>query len=152
MVNLGKVEIIGLDLALQGSWSFSEAINLDVSANGTFQKGLDKRVESNQFGHDIPYSPRVSGSLNADFNYGAWTISTSSQYTGNRYGSFHNLPSNYMEPWFLQDMGISYKWKWNTNSIRLKADINNLANTDYVILENYPMPGRNYRLGVQIQF
>lgn len=152
MVNLGKVEILGLDFTLQGAWSFADDIHLEISTNGTFQKGLDKRAGSNQFGHDIPYSPRISGSLNADFNYGAWTLSTSSQYTGSRYGSFHNSPSNYMEPWVLQDVAIAYKWRLSRSSLKLKVDINNLTDTDYFILENYPMPGRNFRLGVQVQF
>lgn len=152
MVNLGEVEIMGLDLGLQGNWTFSEGVYADLSVNGTIQKALDNKVGSNEYGHDIPYSPRQSGSLNANIHYAAWTFSSSSQYIGGRYSLFYNLPTNYMEPFFLQDIGLSYLWNWNDHSIRLKADINNLINTDYVILENYPMPGRNFRLGIYARF
>jgi outer membrane cobalamin receptor len=152
MLNLGQVEIMGLDLGVQGELSFSEQINADFSISSTFQKALDKTSRSNQYGQDIPYSPRSSTSFNANLNYHSWILSSTSQYSGGRYNSFQNIPANYMDDWFLQDFSLSYLFHLKGYELKLKGEVNNLANVDYVILENYPMPGRNYRLAINLNF
>jgi outer membrane receptor protein involved in Fe transport len=152
MLNLGQVEIMGLDLGVQGELSFSEKVNADFSISSTFQKALDKTSRSNQYGQDIPYSPRSSTSFNANLNYHSWILSSTSQYSGGRYNSFQNIPANYMDDWFLQDFSLSYLFHLKGYELKLKGEVNNLANVDYVILENYPMPGRNYRLAINLNF
>lgn len=152
MLNLGQVEVMGIDLGVQGQLSFSKEVSADFSLSSTFQKALDKTPVSNQYGQDIPYSPRSSSSLNASLNYGSWIFSSTSQYSGGRYNSFQNIPANYMDDWFLQDISLSYLFHLKGYELKIKGEVNNLANVDYVILENYPMPGRNYRLAIHMNF
>lgn len=152
MLNLGQVEIMGLDLGVQGELSFSEQVNADFSISSTFQKALDKTPGSNQYDQDIPYSPRSSTSFNSNLNYRSWILSSTSQYSGGRYNSFQNIPANYMNDWLLQDVSLSYLFHLKSYELKLKGEVSNLANVDYVILENYPMPGRNYRLAIHLNF
>jgi outer membrane cobalamin receptor len=150
MLNLGQVDIMGIDFGIGSEVSLSKELSADFSINNTFQKALDKTPGSNLYGMDIPYSPRNSGSLHANLNYRSWIFSSASQYSGGRYHSFQNIPANKMDEWFLQDFSLSYLLKLKGHEMRIKGEVNNSTNVDYVILENYPMPGRSYRLSLHI--
>ena len=152
MLNLGQVEVMGVDLGIRGELAFSDDWSADFALSSTIQRASDKTPGSNQYGQDIPYSPRNSSSLGANISYRSWMFSSTSQYSGSRYNSFQNIPANYMAEWFLQDISLSYLFHFNGYSIKLKGEVNNLLNADYVILENYPMPGRNYRMAVRVNF
>lgn len=148
MLNLGQVEVTGIDVGIKGFWILTEEINTDFSINSTLQKALNKTAGSNQYGSDIPYSPRTSSSLQATINYRDWLFSSTSQYSGGRYNTFQNIPAHYMKAWFSQDFSLSYLFHMNNNELKVKGEVNNFLNEDYVILENYPMPGRNYRISI----
>lgn len=148
MFNIGEVEISGLAFGIQGNVKFSSVLTTDFSINSTFQKAVDKTRDGNFYGEDVPYSPRSSSSASSQFYYGSWIFGTSLLYSGNKYSSRLSIPTNEMQDWFLQDLSISYLFKVTSYKIRMTGEVNNLYNTDYVILDNYPMPGRNFRLGI----
>ena len=150
MFNIGEVEISGVDIGIQGNLEFSSILTANFSINSTFQKAVDKTIEGNFHGENIPYSPRSSSSASSQFYYRSWIFGTSLLYSGDKYISRLNIPSNILDSWLLQDFSISYKFKLISSQLKMTAEVNNLYNTDYVILNNYPMPGRNFRLGLHL--
>ena len=74
-------------------------------------------------------------------------------YVGERYHSSSNIPANYEQPWYTHDLSASYRFALRgTRYIKVTAEANNLFNQQYEVILNYPMPGRNYRLGVAFGF
>lgn len=150
MLNIGEVEITGLEVGLQGNLDFSSDLNVEFSIQSTVQQALDKTKGGNYDGEDIPYAPRNSHAGSATVHYGSWIFGTSLLYSGGKYSSRLSIPANYIEDWFLQDFSISYLFKIASSQLKMTGEINNLYHEDYVILNSYPMPGRNFRIGIHL--
>nr|WP_319999806.1 TonB-dependent receptor [uncultured Draconibacterium sp.] len=151
MVNLGLVEIRGVDVALQNSFLFREEIKLNTRINYTYQKAQDFTSKtSNYYGGQIPYIPWHSGSLVLNSSYRNWELNYSFIYTGERYESQANISENYARPWYTSDFSASRKLSWSSKEIRLTAEVNNIFNQQYEVVQNYPMPGINLKFILNI--
>lgn len=152
MVNLGRVEINGLDLGVSGNAALAANINLDFGVNYTYQKALDKTLNGANFNQLIPYAPRNSGSGFVAAAYKAFGLNYNVLYTGERYSLRPNIPVNKMEDWLIQNLSLSYQNKLAKLNYKVLAEVNNITNINYTVIKNYPMPGRNYRIGFQISY
>ena len=153
MVNLGKVEIRGVDVALQTDWTLGRETNLSGRLNYTYQKAQDFTDPTDEFyGGQIPYIPWHSGSAAISLSWRSWEASYSFIYTGERYSSQANLPVNYQPSWYTSDCSISKSQRINKHELKLTLEANNLLNQQYEVVSCYPMPGINFRLIVQYMF
>ncbi|MFI3299285.1 MAG: TonB-dependent receptor [Rikenellaceae bacterium] len=147
MLNLGYVEIRGIDAVVQGYWKVG---NVDISTrlNYTYQKAQDfTDPESEYYGGQIPYIPWHSGSVIAGAQYRGWGFNYSFIYTGERYESVANIPENYSPAWYTHDISLSKNIPLGGyKELRLTAEVNNLLNQQYEVVQCYPMPGINYKL------
>jgi len=147
MYNLGRVNIKGLDLNAQASWQLPKDITLNTSISYTYQKAVDvtSRNEIN-YNQQIPYTPLNSGSLLIDGQWKKFGFNYSFIYTGSRYDEKYNDASNYLQPWYTHDAGFTYTTNYNKHKLKLTLEVNNLLNQNYEVIQNFPMPGRNYRI------
>lgn len=152
MVNLGRVEINGIDLGVSGNAALDANINLDFGINYTYQKALDKTVDGANFNQFIPYAPRSSGSSFIAAAYKAFGLNYNVLYTGDRYSLRPNIPTNKMDDWFIQNLSVSYQNKLAKLNYKILAEANNITDINYTVIKNYPMPGRNYRISFQISY
>ena len=153
MVNLGKVEIRGVDVALQTDWILGRETNLSGRLNYTYQKAQDFTDPTDEFyGGQIPYIPWHSGSAAISLSWRSWEASYSFIYTGERYSSQANLPANYQPSWYTSDCSISKSQRINKHELKLTLEANNLLNQQYEVVSCYPMPGINFRLIMQYMF
>lgn len=151
MVNLGYVEIRGIDVAAQSDWLIHRDWLLHTRINYTYQKAQDfTKQESNYYGDQIPYIPWHSGSFVLNANYRTWDLNYSFIYTGERYEASANIPINYAEPWYTSDLSFSKGFLWKKTNIDLTAEINNLFNQQYEVVQSYPMPGTNFKLVIRV--
>ena len=59
--------------------------------------------------------------------------------------------SGKLDPYQLWDIGGNYNWSvWKLNG-NLGFQINNLFNTDYLVMPLRAMPGRNYQLNLNVR-
>lgn len=151
MMNLDEVEIKGLDVNLQTFWVFNQ-LTATLKLNYAFEQALDVTPNGTAYGNQIPYTPKHSGSVTANANYGTWGANYSFIYTGQRYSQKTNIPQNYIEPWYTHDVALHKTFEAKKVNYRLSAEINNLLNQYYDVVLNYPMPGRNFRLSVYANF
>jgi outer membrane cobalamin receptor len=152
MVNLGLVEIRGLDAALINAWQLGSHWTLNSRINYTYQKAQNfTNPESNYYGDQIPYIPVNSGSFILGGSYRSWDFNYSFIYTGERYNASANIPENYEKPWYTSDISISKTFLWKHNEIKLAAEVNNLFNQQYEVVQCYPMPGTNFYFTVSIK-
>jgi outer membrane cobalamin receptor len=144
MLNLGYVEIRGLDLAVQANCMVHKDFMLNTRINYTYQKAQDF-TEGNYRGGQIPYIPWHSGSLVINAGYRDWNLNYSFIYTGERYHRVANIPENYIKSWYTNDLSLSRELVLRKTKIRLTAEVNNIFNQQYEVVLRYPMPGTNFR-------
>lgn len=153
MVNLGKVEIRGVDVALQSEFQWGEDWLLMARATYTYQKAQDFTDPADEFyGGQIPYIPWHSGSAVLNASYRSWEANWSFIYTGERYSSQANLPVNYQLPWYTSDFSIAKSRRLGKGDLKLTLEVNNLFNQQYEVVACYPMPGINFKFIAQYSF
>ncbi len=150
MINLGYVEVRGVDTAIETLWAIGD-ITASTRVNYTYQKSQDfTDSSSDYYGGQIPYIPLHSGSAIVTIDYMEWAFNYSFIYTGERYESVANIPENYSQPWYTSDISISRDISLKSCELRLTAEVNNLLNQQYEVVQCYPMPGINYKLKLNI--
>lgn len=153
IVNLGYVEIRGIDISLRSNWNIGKVL-LSAYLSYTYQKAQDFTDKTSKwYGGQIPYTPWHSGSAILNGEYRGWSINYSYIYTGERYTAIANIPENYTQPWYTHDMGISKLFALN-NALNLKVttEVNNIFNQQYEVVQCYPMPGTNFKLRINLLF
>ena len=152
MINLGYVEIRGLDVSAQSSWRITKQGQVNIRLTYTYQKAQDFTDKTSPYyGGQIPYTPWHSGSLIVNPTYKNWSLNYSFIYTGKRYTASANIPENYFKPWYTHDLSLSKEQVLFKRSCRFTAEVNNVLNQQYEVVANYPMPGTNVRFIINVQ-
>ena len=134
MINLGHVEIRGLDAAIRGEWGFGK-VELSTLFNYTYQKAQDFTDPTSEwYGGQIPYIPWHGGSIILNGSYQTWSCNYSFIYTGERYEAVANIPENYAQPWYTHDFSLSKTFQWGKTGIRVTTEINNIFNQQYEVV------------------
>lgn len=153
MVNLGNVEIRGVDVVLQTGWKIGRDLMVSNRINYTYQRAQDFTDPKSEFyGGQIPYIPWHSGSAVVNLQWRSWEANYSFIYTGERYSSQANIPYNYQLPWYTSDFSVSKRLKVWKGNLKLTLEVNNLLNQQYEVVICYPMPGTNFKLIAQYNF
>lgn len=148
MLNLGYVEIRGVDAAVQGYFRFGK-VNVSPRLSYTYQKAQDFTDENSQwYGGQIPYIPWHSGSVILTGSYDDWSWNYSFIYTGERYEAVANIPENYAQPWYTHDLSLSREFTFKPFVMRTTVEVNNILNQQYEVVQCYPMPGTNFKLKI----
>lgn len=157
MMNLGKVEIRGVDVSSTSMYRLGKDMMLNLKLSYTYQKAQDfterksDEMQDVTYGGQIAYIPWHSGSVIAGLAYKQWNLNYSFIYVGERYHNSANIPANYEQPWYTHDMSVLRNFKIGNTNMRVAAEINNLLSQDYEVVLNYPMPKRNYKLIITIE-
>ncbi len=151
MINLGYTEIRGIDVVAQTTMQITQQWLANARLSYTYQKAQDfTHPGSTYYGGQIPYIPWHSGSVILNAEHARWSIQYSYIYTGERYESVANIPENYAQPWYTHDLSFARKLYYHNKPIRISAEINNLLNQQYEVVQWYPMPGINFRTTITI--
>lgn len=155
MINLGKVEIKGVDVVVMGNWQFGADWALNSRFSYTYQKAQDftDPTDEDSYGGQIPYVPWHSGSVILNGSYKSWELNYSFIYTGERYNSTANLADNdsYVLPWYTSDLSLAKSLTLNKLPLKVTLEVNNLFNQQYEVVRNYPMPGTHFKLILNIK-
>ncbi|MCT4604295.1 MAG: TonB-dependent receptor [Marinifilum sp.] len=157
MMNLGKVEIRGIDAIAAATFKCPYEILLNLKGTYTYQKAQDftrrknPELEKTTWGGQIPYIPWHSGSFIASAMYRSWQFNYSFVYVGERYHNSANIPENYEQPWYTNDMSVFKSMHINNWNMKMSLEVNNLFSQDYEVVLNYPMPKRNYKLTITLE-
>ncbi len=157
MINLGKVEIRGVDVMAAAMLDLPLDIKLNLRGTYTYQKAQDytrrknPELEKTTWGGQIPYIPWHSGSFTTSAIYRSWQVNYSFAYVGERYHNSANIRENYEQPWYTSDLSAFKTVDFISCNIKIAIEVNNLLNQDYEVVLNYPMPKRNYKLTLTIE-
>ncbi|MBD5290188.1 MAG: TonB-dependent receptor [Bacteroides sp.] len=149
MLNLGLVDIRGIDITGLLSINPAKDLLFTLRAQYTFQRAIDiTNPADNYYKDQIPYIPRHSGSAVVNAQWKGWNLNYSWIYVGERYNQQENIRYNYTQPWYTSDVSLSKDFRIGRVSLRGLIEINNLLSQDYDVILNYPMPKRNYRFSI----
>lgn len=152
MLNLGLVDIRGIDLSALATVNPITSLTLSLRLQYTFQRAIDVTNPSDNYYRDqIPYIPRHSGSAVLGMTWRMWNLNYSFIYVGERYNQQENIRYNYTQPWYTSDISVSRDFKFSNVRCRAMIEINNLLSQDYDVILNYPMPKRNYRVTLTVE-
>ena len=152
MMNLGLVEIRGIDVAAKIGWKLPADIQINTSLNYTFQKAQDFTDKNSEwYGGQISYVPLHSGSAIANAVWKTWELNYSFIYVGERYHNSANIRENYEQPWYTHDFTFGKSFKIKKIKTRLSAEVNNIFNQQFEVITCYPMPGRNYKIILKLE-
>ena len=148
MMNLGYVEIRGVDINLGLDFLFAHDVSLSLAGTYTYQKAQDftNPEDSITYGGQISYIPWHSCSAHGTLSWRGLAINYSFIYVGERYHNSANILANYEQPWYTHDMSISKLWAFKGWKMSTAVEINNMLNQQYNVILNYPMPGINGKL------
>ena len=148
MENLGQVHILGADLTANIHWQA-----VDIQLNYSYLHAVDKSdPESKLYGHQIRYTPRHSGGGSLRWENRWVNLGATAMVVGERYAYPQNNADNRLPAYC--DLGISadrrFDLRWG--SMRVQVQVLNLLDTQYEVVQYYPMMGRNYRLSIMYEF
>lgn len=153
MLNLGRVQIKGIDVSALVTVNPVDDLLLTFRAQYTFQRAIDvTNPEDNYYRDQIPYIPRNSGSAVINASWRGWGLNYSYIYVGERYNQQENIRYNYTQPWYTSDISLMKDLQINRVNLRATLEVNNLLSQDYDVILNYPMPKRNYRFSLAAYF
>ena len=146
MLNLGRVHIKGIDVTAEGTLKPLRDVAFTARLQYTYQDARDVTSASDSYyRHQIPYIPWHSGSAVLNVAWRQWSLNYSFIYSGERYSQQENIVYNHLQPWYTSDVSLA----WRYRSWRINLDVNNLFSQDYDVIENYPMPKRNFLLTLE---
>ncbi len=152
MLNLGKVEIKGLEGIVHSTFRPNRNLAVTGKLQYTYQEAIDVTSPAdNYYRHQIPYIPWHSGSAIVQVQYKQWGMDYSFIYTGERYNQQENIVYNHVQPWYTSDISLLYDFAIRDINCRAMMEVNNLFSQDYDVILNYPMPKRNYRFTLRIE-
>lgn len=153
MMNVGKVETIGLDLNVHAEYSINDRLKCYLSGSYNFMQAEDiTNKESKTWRNQIIYTPKHSGNGSFTFETPWVNVTYNLLFASERYTLAQNLPDYRIKPYTDHGISISRSFKWNKHRLRIQADALNLSNKNYEIIRFYPMPGRNYKLSLTYNY
>lgn len=152
MLNLGLVDIRGIDVSALLSLRPVGDLTLTGRVQYTFQRAIDVTNPADNYYRDqIPYIPRHSGSAVVNASWRGINLNYSFIYVGERYNQQENIRYNHTQPWYTSDISAGYDFTITKVKMRCLLEVNNLLSQDYDVILNYPMPKRNYRVTLTVE-
>ena len=142
MMNLGRVQIDGVETSVAGLWTLRKT-KLRLRANYTYEHAIDVTNPAEVcYRHQIPYIPRHSAGITAGLERGCFSLDYAFIYTGDRYDQKANIPENFVPAWYTSDLMLSFR----KPHYEVSVAVNNLFDQAYEVVKGYPFPGRHYFL------
>ena len=143
--NLSQASNYGLEFQLDFSSKY-----FDNKLSTTLQNAFEIARFKFQNFPLLPYTPQLLIDNNSQLKYGTWQLNSSIQFTSLRYPDKSQISE--LEAFTLWDLALSKSLEIYTQKIKLNINVNNLFNTKYELMNNFPMPGRNYSIALKWSF
>ena len=145
--NVGRTRISGLE----SGWTFRFPDNRAyLQMSHTWMQAVDKTLSSPDEEKRLIYRPDHKFDVSAGLTLGRFDANLNYRIVGKRYTSADNTTS--LPAYKLLNGNINYVFVLSELTIRTKVQVQNLLNGSVYILEGYPIPGREFRLSVNIEY
>ena len=152
MYNLGKVRMTGAELAGEYSRTVGR-VGFGLAGRWSFQRASDlSDRDALTWKGQIPYIPLHSGSADLYATFDGWRLDLICFATGERFSTSANLPAYRLAPWTSLDAALAKEFKVLGRQATARLSLNNLLDEQYEVVDNYPMPGFNAMLNLEVGF
>jgi vitamin B12 transporter len=138
---------------LESRFSFSQkikTIQLQINAGYDFIKSTNEvamELPKREVGQQLIYVPTHQAFGRANLIWKKLNISYQHTFTGKAKGQYGDLKS-----YQIGNARVQYSANWKKCKSIVFFNINNIGNTNYVVVERRSMPGTNYQLGINFLF
>jgi vitamin B12 transporter len=101
-------------------------------------------------GKQLIYAPMYKGNANLTISYKNFSITCNQKYVGYTYTTPDH--SEYLKPYLLSNINVSHLFTIAHFKLRVFGGVNNAFDHGYEVIQNRPMPGRNYQVGCSFYF
>lgn len=162
MVNFGRVRIVGVDIAINYHCPLGRQCALTLAAAYSRQDATDRTDRtSSVYGHRIPYTALNSGSASAVATLPWLTLGYAAQWMGERFSHSMNTRRYRLDPFAEHSLTASHTFMLPARShsrptdntpprLECYASLCNLTDRQYEVIQYYPMPGRQWRVGLRL--
>jgi outer membrane receptor protein involved in Fe transport len=153
MMNFGEADIWGTDFSASLRLAPMSKVALMLDANYSFQYAVDVTdASAKNYRHQLPYTPRHSGSFTMSIENPVANLSYLLSAVGERYMLPQNTQRNLMEGYLEHGLSLNRRFTFGGVGVHMQADFLNIANRQYEVINNYPMPGFQWRLSARVHF
>lgn len=153
MVNMGEVEIKGLDANFSARLKVRADLHVQLDASYTLQKAVDvTKEDSKTYLHQIPYTPRHAGTASVSLEHPWIRLSWTLTAAGSRYSLPQNIEANRMPGYAEHQLSFRRSFRIGQSSLWVQAGIVNLTDAMYDVVRYYPMPGRSFRASMSYRY
>ena len=127
--------------------------SLHLDANYGYTRSTNqatRRAADPSLGQQLIYVPLHQGGASLAWQAGGWQASYLQEWAGRTYILSDN--SDWLPGYAAGALRLSRDWRWKRLSGQLYAKVENLWDENYELVANRPMPGRHYRVGVNVEF
>ncbi|MCG3120556.1 MAG: Vitamin B12 transporter BtuB [bacterium] len=146
-VNLANAKINGVELST--AWR-SDGDRLGWRANYTRLVAKNDGDDPLTNGKDLVYRPRDKFDLQAYCHWHDFTFSGSFQYTGKRFNKADNSAT--LPAYRVTTIALSRSLRFGEFNALLHAEVRNLFDKHFSIIDGYPLPGREIRGMLKLGF
>ncbi len=150
--NVASAFYLGVDFNFEKSF-WQDRIIIKGNCEYLYTKLLNKG--SSEYGNKIMWTPDFVGGLTLQCNFPKTehfpktTLIADVNYTGKRYVS--NLNISYLKPYTIVNLAVQSTFNKAAWEFVPYLRLDNLLNTSYESIENYPMPGISISVGCKIR-
>ena len=159
-LNIQKVSSEGVDACLRSEFRLSKYLLANVGINYSFGSAIKKSEDfpgDPSYGKQLIYLPKemVKGSIMMNYlttskllKYVSFSLFYN--FSTRRYTNFEN--TQFVPRYDVLDGNIAAGFKFSGFETGLRFIVNNILNEDYTVLPGYPMPLRNYKFELSINY
>ncbi len=148
--NIASVHSRGLETENKLNYKINNNLSVYIGANTSYVLAttLSSYVSNDgSIGKQIPYTPRYNYQANIGFSYKGVFFNYNHTYTGYRFVTVDE--SQYLLPYNTGNIQVLYTAHVESLPLQFTAQVNNIWNQSYVVVNARPMPGVNWLLGVK---
>jgi outer membrane cobalamin receptor len=149
--NVGEVRTLGVEASIRAVFVEQREQRLVAQMSFTFQRAIDETPESLTRGRLLVYTPQVLASGVVAWQQDFFSCGASMQYAGERFSLASNANNSLLPAFAVVSLHAEAAWPlalFGSYSCRLttRLQCDNLFDTRYAVIRNFPMPGRALRL------
>jgi outer membrane receptor protein involved in Fe transport len=149
-VNSGRVNSSGIEFNFEGLRFYN---NFFFNGNYTFTNAVKKSKLSESdksYNKQIPYIPKHKSSISIQYINKNLNLNFASNFYSRRFITEDNDVLFSLEPVFISNFSATYDFNLFNFNFSTQILVQNLFNTSYQLIQSFPMPGREYRLTIQM--
>ncbi len=147
--NAKSVRSSGLELSTEYRYKFSNWHDLKFFGRYQFVRSINTQVyshDSTALGKQLFYTPVNTASLQAQYRIKSFFLNIGMNYTGSVFTTADNAIDNQLPAYVLFNSTLAYAFNFKNHSGELSIKVLNLTNKTYQVMENRPMPLRNFQI------